>query len=368
MAAIRVSDGSRRVLTEGWFTAAGLAWSADGREIWFTPQKQVRDSSPPLLAVSLSGKQREVVRGPGQLRLYDIAPDGRLLLARWDVQVGVRGLSPSTGQEREFSATDDSMLSDLSSDGRAVLLYDRHALVLRATDGSPPLRLGEGYDGARLSPDGKSVLAVSREGPRYPVLIPVGAGEVRPIETETECEGVEWFPDGKRILCKIPNPNGPFRLFIIEVASGKVTAVKIAEDAARSFDEGAFAAESAALSPDGAYLAGVGGGGDILILPLAGGEARRIAGTLTGLDGLARPVGWTSDGRHLFIHHIGDLPDKAQRLEIATGRLEPWRDLTLEDPAGLLRINPVRVAPDGRSWAYSYIRVLSNLYVVEGLK
>ena len=368
VAAIRVSDGSRRVLTEGWFTAAGLAWSADGREIWFTPQKQVRDSSPPLLAVSLSGKQREVVRAPGQLRLYDIAPDGRLLLARWDLQVGVRGFSPSTGHEREFSATDDSMLSDLSSDGRTVLLYDRHALVLRATDGSPPLRLGEGYDGARLSPDGKSVLAVPREGPRYPVLIPVGAGEVRPIETETECEGVEWFPDGKRILCKIPNPNGPFRLFIIEVASGKVTAVKIAEDAARSFDEGAFQAESATLSPDGAYLAGVGGGGDILILPLAGGEARRIAGTLTGLDGLARPVGWTSDGRHLFIHHVGDLPDKAQRLEIATGRLEPWRDLTLEDPAGLLRINPVRVAPDGRSWAYSYIRVLSNLYVVDGLK
>ena len=368
VAAIRVSDGSRRVLTEGWFTAAGLAWSADGREIWFTPQKQVRDSSPPLLAVSLSGKQREVVRAPGQLRLYDIAPDGRLLLARWDLQVGVRGFSTSTGHERELSATDDSMLSDLSSDGRTVLLYDRHALVLRATDGSPPLRLGEGYDGARLSPDGKSVLAVSREGPRYPVLIPVGAGEVRPIETETECEGVEWFPDGKRILCKIPNPNGPFRLFIIEVASGKVTAVKIAEDAARSFDEGAFQAESATLSPDGAYLAGVGGGGDILILPLAGGEARRIAGTLTGLDGLARPVGWTSDGRHLFIHHVGDLPDKAQRLEIATGRLEPWRDLTLEDPAGLLRINPVRVAPDGRSWAYSYIRVLSNLYVVDGLK
>ena len=27
-----------------------------------------------------------------------------------------------------------------------------------------------------------------------------------------------------------------------------------------------------------------------------------------------------------------------------------------------------KVASDGRSWAYSYVRVLSNLYVVEGLK
>ena len=90
--ALRVSDGQRRVLSEGWFSGAtGLAWSADGREIWFTPQKQVRDSSPPLLAVTLDGKLREIVRGPGQLRLYDIATDGRLLLARWDLQVGGAG-------------------------------------------------------------------------------------------------------------------------------------------------------------------------------------------------------------------------------------------------------------------------------------
>ncbi len=73
--ALRVSDGLRKVLSDGWFpSAVGLAWSADGREIWFTPSKQVRDSSPPLLAVTLSGKLREVVRGPGQLRLLRHRP------------------------------------------------------------------------------------------------------------------------------------------------------------------------------------------------------------------------------------------------------------------------------------------------------
>jgi hypothetical protein len=318
--------------------------------------------------VTLSGKQREIVRGPGQLRLYDVAADGRLLLARWDVQVGVRAFSPVGAHERELSATDDSMLSDLSSDGRTVLLYDRNALFLRSTDGSPPLRLGEGYGAARLSPDGKWVLAVALEGPRYPVVIPVGAGEVRQVGTDTQCEGVEWFPDGKRILCKIPNPKGPYRLIVIDVASGRPTEVQIARDAAADFDDGPVLGNSAALSPDGAFLAGVGRHGDILILPLEGGEPRRIAGTAMGLDGQACPVGWTSDGRHLFIHRFGDVPAKAQKLDLATGRLEPWRELTLEDPAGLIRINPVRVAPDGRSWAYTYGRVLSNLYVVEGLK
>jgi len=367
LSAVRISDGSHRVLSKGWFTAAGLAWSADGREIWFTPAKQVRDSSPPLLAVNLSGKIREIVRGPGQLRLYDIASDGRLLVARWDSNLGVRGFSPSTGREREFSATDDSLLSDLSSDGRAVLLYDRHALFLRPTDGSPPLRLGEGYRSARLSPDGKQVLAVPSEGPSYPVLVPVGAGDVRQIGTETECEGVGWFPDAKRILCTSPNPHGRYRLFVIEVASGKATEVKI-DDAASDFDEGGTLGDSVVLSPDGTHVAGVGHDGDILVLPLAGGAPQRIAGTVTGLDAAARPVGWTSDGRYLFVHRVLDVPGREQKLDLATGRLEPWRDLTPEDPAGLVRINPVRVAPDGRSWAYTYIRVLSNLYVVDGLR
>ena len=160
--ALRVSDGQRRVLSEGWFPGGmGLAWSADGREIWFTPQKQVRDSSPPLLAVTLAGKLREVVRGPGQLRLYDIAADGRLLLARWDLQVGARGISPGSTQESELSVTDDSSLADLSADGSAVLLYDRDGLFLRRTDGSPAVRLSERFDGGRLSPDGKSILVIS---------------------------------------------------------------------------------------------------------------------------------------------------------------------------------------------------------------
>ena len=74
------------------------------------------------------------------------------------------------------------------------------------------------------------------------------------------------------------------------------------------------------------------------------------------------------DGRQLFIEREGKVPNAVQRLDLATGRVEPWKELTLEDRAGIVRISPVQVAADGRSWAYGYVRVLSNLYVVEGLK
>ncbi|MEO8430280.1 MAG: protein kinase [Acidobacteriota bacterium] len=362
--AVRALDGLKRVLWEGEFSgASGLAWSADGREIWFTPQKQVRDSSPPLMAVTLSGKHREIVRGPGQLRLYDIAPDGRLLLARWDLRVGVRGSSPSLVRERELSATDDSVLSDLSSDGRTVLFYDRNALFLRATDGSPPVRLSETVRDAHLSPDGKSVVAISSEGGgEYPVLVPVGAGEVRRIG-RAECDGVGWFSDGKRILCKTPDPKGGLRLVVLEISSGKLTVIPIPEAAA---DLNVY--DVVLVSPDGMFLAGTGRGGDFLIVPIAGGAARRISVAPAGLDGETRLVGWTSDGQHLFVNPVFDVPNKVQRLDLASGTLEPWRELTLEDLSGVVRIRPIQVAPDGRSWAYTYIRVLSNLYVVEGLK
>ena len=65
ISAVRVSDGLRRVLSEGWFpSAVGLAWSADGREIWFTPQKQVRDSSPAAPGRDALGKAERGRPGP----------------------------------------------------------------------------------------------------------------------------------------------------------------------------------------------------------------------------------------------------------------------------------------------------------------
>ena len=172
----------------------------------------------------------------------------------------------------------------------------------------------------------------------------------------TECDGAEWFPDGKRILCEISNPTGRFRLIAIELASGVATEIPVPAEVPADFSG------AGPLSPDGAFLAGVSNSGDILILPLAGGAYRRIAAPG------AYPAGWGLDGRHLFIQRTGEVPSKVQKLDLSTGQREPWRELTLQDLAGIARIWPVRVAADGRSWAYGYVRVLSNLYVVEGLK
>ena len=38
------------------------------------------------------------------------------------------------------------------------------------------------------------------------------------------------------------------------------------------------------------------------------------------------------------------------------------------DPAGVRRVNSVSIAADGRSYAYSYTRQVSDLYAVSGLR
>ncbi len=38
------------------------------------------------------------------------------------------------------------------------------------------------------------------------------------------------------------------------------------------------------------------------------------------------------------------------------------------DPAGVGLINPAFVTPDGRHYVYSFRRVLSDLYLAEGLR
>ena len=53
---------------------------------------------------------------------------------------------------------------------------------------------------------------------------------------------------------------------------------------------------------------------------------------------------------------------------IATGRKELWKEIMPADLVGVKYLPRVALTPDGKSYAYSYYRHLSDLYLVEGLK
>jgi hypothetical protein len=103
-------------------------------------------------------------------------------------------------------------------------------------------------------------------------------------------------------------------------------------------------------------------------------ELRSLAGDETrparwiGPD--EHPVAWSRDGRYAFVAGYTQPPFRVFRQDVTTGRREPWLDTSPPDPAGVGTINfsGAALTPDGRHYAYSYVRTLSDLFLIEGLR
>jgi Tol biopolymer transport system component len=350
-------------LSGGWAGASGVpCWSADGREIWFTASHPGELEA--LWAVDLSGKRRLVMRVPGALELDDISPDGRVLIAHHTLTRTVRGASAADPTERELSWLDDSFVGDLSSDGKTLLLTEQGEgsgpagmMYLRGTDGSPAVKLGEGF--ARgLSPDGKWVLAARTSGGTKNaslVILPTGPGQAQTLEAEglSDFGWGAWLPDGKSVVFSATGSGGVSRLYVQAVPEGKP----------RPFgpEKTRIQPWSSPVSPDGKYVVGA-HAGQVLLVPLDGGQARVVPGLSPPLD---RVIQWSGDSRALYVYRQGELSRKVQLVDLETGQQRLWKEITMENSQGGLQI---RVTPDGKTWVYSVRQVLSELYLVEGLR
>ncbi len=132
-------------------------------------------------AMNASGAVRIVARVPGNTSLHDIAPDGRVLIARTDDRGGISVRVPGEAAERDLSWLDAANLADMSRRRPPhSVLRDRvsaagreGSIYLRGTDGSPAVRLGDGQALA-LSPDGR--WAIVQTDSTHLDLIPTGAG------------------------------------------------------------------------------------------------------------------------------------------------------------------------------------------------
>jgi hypothetical protein len=118
------------------------------------------------------------------------------------------------------------------------------------------------------------------------------------------------------------------------------------------------------VSPDGRSLLAIVGDGKGLIFPIEGGEPRTIAGLQSG----DVPLGWSGDGRSLYVVRHRGIAAQIHRLDPRTGRSELLHELAPVDAAGASRVGWLAISADGKSYAYSFIRNLSELYLVEGLK
>ena len=61
-------------------------------------------------------------------------------------------------------------------------------------------------------------------------------------------------------------------------------------------------------------------------------------------------------------------PPFVDRVDVTTGRREAWKTIQPADPVGVDIIFRILVTPDGKAYCHDYVRFLSELFVVEGLK
>jgi len=355
-------SGNKKTLTGQWARENGLAWSPSGDEIWFTATDAGANQS--LYAVSMAGKLRVVTRVPGGLKLHDIARNGRVLIARESYRAGILGLPPGEPRERDLSWLDYSFATDLSADGQALLFDEEgeaggpnYTVYLRKFNGAPAVRLGDG-SAVALSPDQRWALAVLPKPNSPLLLLPTGTGDVRtlPLEGVSPEEAGTWFPDSKRICFTGSEPGKGVRLYVQSIEGGKPRAVT---------PEGVMAAlPGFAVSPDGRTVAAVAPNHRAMLYPVEGGQPREIAGAVEG----EFPIRFGSDGRWVYLWKRGDVPARISRIDIESGRRELWKNLVPLDPAGVERISNVVVSADGRTYAYAYARILSDLFMVEGLR
>jgi Tol biopolymer transport system component len=352
--------GHKSTLSSGWKQLKGLAWSPAGDEVWFSANRATR--SELVYAVTLAGKERLILEAPGWMRLQEISRDGRVLLLEATPRSRIVCRTPDTPAERDLSWFDWSTAADLSGDGKKLLFYEwgegvagNPTVYLRDTGGGDAVRLGEGRALA-LSPDAKWALAFQAGAPPRLALLPTGPGDEKHLPSSglTEYYSAAWFPDGKQVLFVAAGSDGQPRSYVQNVNGGQPRAIT---------DE---TAQAVLVSPNGKMLAAAGPAGGYQLRPVDGGDPRPIRGALPG-DQLLQ---WSADGRFLYVQGLSDSAVDFFRLDLATGRREPWKTIEPADPVGLIGIQPaaVHITPDGGSYVYSYWKVLTELYLVDRLK
>jgi Tol biopolymer transport system component len=376
-------EGRRTVWSPVYEMIEGLVWSPSGKELWYGAEG-VRGAIQ-LFASGADRKTRLLASAPGDLAPLAIDAGGRMLANRLSLRAQIACAPPGDARPHDLAYLGASLLADLSPDGRRILFSYRGPgaqttgaqtnwdVFLRPTAGGSFVRLGAAAAKA-LSPDGRWAAGTQWSNVFYGVpsppgsagesgtsivLLPTGAGEPRRIGMKQEAiiRAIAFHPDGRRLVLSAAVPPGqsPEQLWVMEISENPVL---------HSISPpGFYAVTSGFLSPDGRLAAATDPEERLWLVPVEGGEPRRIPGIEEG----EKFAGWTGDGKAVYVYRYTDRVT-LHRIEIASGARRPWKEASLPDAAGAQEPYAVIVASGAEAWAAGYQSLLGELYLVEGLK
>jgi hypothetical protein len=336
----------------------GLAWNPDGTEIWFSEADPGGQST--ISAAGVGQAPRIVWRGSGFVILDDVAPNGAVLADFVQTEAGVLVQQADRPAAVDLGWLDGSVAVDISPAGDALLINERAAaggaFYVRKLDGSPAVRMGAGA-ATSWSRDGRFILA--RPDSSTFVLTPVGPGSSLKLTHPNIFAVFGWFlPDGT-ILLNGREGAGRWRFFLMD-ATGRIRPV--GPDGLDHW------IGQQVPSDDGKLMAAFPSGqnmiGQPLVYPLDGSAAIPTA----GFNPTEAIVRFMPDSQYVLVYDRDRLPVRLYALNYRTGQRTLWREFASADPTGLAGVRSIAMAPGGRVVAYNYVRSLSTLYLIEGLR
>jgi len=355
------SSGAVHRVSEGWASEQGLAWSPNGREIWFTASRNGLNRS--LYAVTRSGALRLVASIPGTMTLHDISPQGEVVLSRDALReamsAGTIGAPGSEEQEKDISWFDWSHPDEISPDGRYLLFTEggegggrEYAVYVRDLESGTTTRLSDG-EGFAFFPDSKFVVTMLPRENSHLNVVPLGAGQPRSIDPEIIGFIYQWaqiFPDGRKLLVSGNLPGQGLRLYTQSVDGGPLTPLNPE-----------IALELPKISPDGTRIAGLNRNRRIVVIPAAGGSPEVLP-----VDAMAMPVKWSSDGSRLLIR-TGDQDGSVwlDWVDLKSGQTARWHKLMASGGENG-SVEGALVSQDEKTYVYAVQRDLSELFAVDG--
>ena len=331
-----------------------------GNEVWF---KSPLITEPGIIyAVDRKGSRRKVAGLPGMFFVESISSDGKLLLRRLRVQNGLAGLARGDTSERDLSWVEFIDVPLLLAENGSVCVFNgvsegqKPVCYMRRLDGSPAVRLTTGM-GRSLSPDNQWVL-VRRSEPRLQsFLVPTGPGEEKPFEIEgldpANADIVAWLPDETYVVLG-NEPGKPARAYLWRAHRKELRAIG---------PEGPLRLNPAFVDPGRTRLLVQRLGDGWITLSIPAGNAEPVGKLPAGLQ----PVGWTADGRGLWVAPVtGAGTVRISRLDLSSGSVSSFRELHLSSEARLQATN-LKITPDGQCYVYNADIRTSELYLAEGL-
>jgi Tol biopolymer transport system component len=181
--------------------------------------------------------------------------------------------------------------------------------------------------------------------------VPLLPGVTRSISgAGLQYDWVRVFPDGTRVLAGGSLAGGKLGLFTQSLDGSKPQPMNSSTYLILP-----------TISPDGKRIAGLDAQRRLVILPVEGGEPKVIP-----LGFSPWPLRWSGSGTSILVQNPNSVSGAVFRVDLSTGRYELWKQLSPADLSGVTQVSPAVISRDEKSYAYSFRRDLSELFIVDG--